>query len=67
MHSSRIHQHIEKNSVPLKEVLTAAVSSAHALIESTNEHPHGDAMKARKCNAIDCQYCKKCLRSQVLS
>jgi hypothetical protein len=63
MHYIRIHQHIEKNSVPLKEVLTRRCERvSRARVGSTSEHVHGDASKAWKREAFDCQYRRKCPR-----
>src|SRR5947209_6377950 len=52
MHYSRIHQHVEKNSVPLKEVLTRrSESTRRACILSTTKHCSDDANNAPKSHA----------------
>src|SRR3982751_6205340 len=47
--TSRIHQHTQKNSVPLKEVLTQRCESArHALVGNITMRSQNDAKRARK-------------------
>jgi hypothetical protein len=57
MHSSRIHQHIQKNSVPLKEVLTPQREmSREADIGGTTTRSHDDAKSAATTDIGVCQY-----------
>jgi len=63
MHTSQIHQHVEKNSVLLKEVLTHRGEHARgAFVDNIVLHSRDDADGARKCDAGECQYCRKRLR-----
>src|SRR4051794_1881918 len=60
--ASRIHQHIEKNSVPLKEVLTRRCQRArNALDDDATRVVRSDANSARKLYVANCQYSRKCL------
>src|ERR1700694_6282185 len=60
--TSRIHQHIRKNSVLLKEVLTHRCQSApRALVDNTTNHSHDDTNSALKSDTGDCQHHRKCL------
>src|ERR1700753_724745 len=60
---SRIHQHTEKNSVQLKEVLTQQWQSAqHASTSKPTNLLHDDASRAQKSNDLIYERCKKCLR-----
>ena len=48
MHSSRIHQHVEKNSVPLKEVLTRGARARTRVNGNTKMRARDDANVLRK-------------------
>src|SRR4051794_38789415 len=55
MHTSQIHQHVEKNSVLLKEVLTHRGERARgAFVDNIVLHSRDDADGARKCDAGEC-------------
>ena len=57
--TSRIHQQTEKNTVPLKEVLTHPPANARrTLISNTTIHPRSDASSAQKYDADDCQFAR---------
>ena len=58
--TSRIHQHIQKNSVPLKEVLTQqCVSARRADIGDTTTCSHANAKSAATTDVGICQYRRK--------
>jgi hypothetical protein len=67
--ASRIHQHVQKNSVPLKEVLTSRSESVRSNdIGDTSTRSHADAKNAATINVDTCQYCRKRLcRSAFLN
>ena len=57
MHSFRIHQHMQKNSVSLKEVLThGRERMPRAFVDDTPLHSRDDAESARKRCIDECQY-----------
>ena len=61
--TSRIHQHIEKNSVPLKEVLTGRCASAQrASLARAPRRTHREAGSAASIGIGICRQCRKCLR-----
>jgi hypothetical protein len=60
--TSRIHQHVEKNSVPLKEVLTEqSARMQRALLARAQMRVHDDARSAASIDVDACQQCRKCL------
>src|SRR4051812_35268442 len=60
--ASRIHQHIRKNSVSLKEVLTRQCQHAqHALNDNTTTRVRSNANSALKPCLDECRDCRKCL------
>ena len=60
--TSRIHQHIRKNSVPLKEVLTSRDRRMQRAFDgNATARVRGDANNARKHCIGVCQDCRKCL------
>ncbi len=60
--TSRIHQHSEKNSVPLKEVLTRRPRQMQrASTQVAAEIARDDARSAGKIDTVVCQGCRKCL------
>ena len=61
--SIRIHQHIEKNSVPLKEVLTQRLRHNNSVLRNeAKTRRRGDANNPRKFYVDVCQGCQKWLR-----
>jgi hypothetical protein len=57
MHAFRIHQHMQKNSVSLKEVLTSGRASVcRVFVADTPRHSRADAESARKRCIDECQY-----------
>src|ERR1700761_7568814 len=67
--SSRIHQHIEKNSVPLKEVLTQRCERARNAVSDNNAmRRNRDARNADAADVDVCQDRRKALcRSRFLN
>jgi hypothetical protein len=60
--TSRIHQRIQKNSVPLKEVLTQQGERTRcALFDGTTMRWRADAKNPRAACIGVCQDCRKCL------
>jgi hypothetical protein len=60
MHYIRIHQHIEKNSVQLKEALTHRCESARrASIDNAATRSRSEAKNPRGIAIRESQYCRK--------
>ena len=66
MHTSRIHQHMQKNSVWLKEVLTRRrASTQRTSIDNAAKPSNGNAKNARRIDNGNCQYCGNRLYDSV--